>query len=386
MVDDRNAAISLRSVTKQYPGAAAPAVDSLSIDISAGEIVVLLGPSGCGKTTTLKMINRLIEPTSGTIEVLGEDNRSMPAPVLRRKIGYVIQQIGLFPHQSIRRNISAVPELLGWDRRMIDERCAEVVELVGLEAGLLDRYPSELSGGQQQRVGVARALAADPPILLMDEPYSAVDPVVRQRLQDELLDLQGRLGKTIVLVTHDVDEAIRLADRIAVFNTRGVVEQCDSPELVLRQPASEFVAGFLGRERGLRRLALLTVGQLDPTDDHVIGTGTAAAAAVSRAEAAGLTWVAVTDGERLLGRATISDIADISDRLDIDLPSGGISIAELLAAGLELRDFRAVVSPATSAREALDILISTSSDTAVVIDGNRFCGMISVQQIAEGLE
>ena len=198
-------AISLQAVSKTYPGSAVSVVNQLSLDVRTGEIVALVGPSGCGKTTTLKMINRLIEPTDGTIEVLGAHQSSIPAHELRRKIGYVIQQVGLFPHRTIRGNIGVVCELLGWDKRAIAARSDELVDLVGLDRDVLDRYPSELSGGQQQRVGVARALAADPPILLMDEPYSAVDPVVRSRLQDELLVLQTKVRKTIVFVTHDID-------------------------------------------------------------------------------------------------------------------------------------------------------------------------------------
>jgi osmoprotectant transport system ATP-binding protein len=229
-VGDRNddVVISLRRVAKRFGDA--DAVTDLSLDIHDGQVVALVGPSGCGKTTTLKMINRLVEPSSGSIEVLGQDHRTLPTHELRRQIGYVIQQIGLFPHRTIERNIGVVPELLGWEKRDIAARVGELVDLVGLEPDVLGRYPRELSGGQQQRVGVARALAADPPILLMDEPYSAVDPLVRERLQDDLLSLQARVGKTIVLVTHDIDEAIKLGDRVAVLNVGGVLEQYDAPD------------------------------------------------------------------------------------------------------------------------------------------------------------
>src|SRR5690606_36821459 len=242
----------------------------LTLDVPHGQIVALVGPSGCGKTTTLKMINRLIEPTDGTIEVLGADQRATPAHELRRRIGYVIQHVGLLPHRSVRRNIAVVPELLGWDSERIGVRVTEMVDLVGLERELLDRYPGELSGGQQQRVGVARALAADPPILLMDQPFSAVDPIVRERLGDELLALQAKLHKTIVFVTHDVDEAIRLGDRVAVLQVGGVLAQYDTPSELLRAPASEFVATFLGRERGLRRLSLMTVADVEPQRGPVV--------------------------------------------------------------------------------------------------------------------
>ena len=251
-----------------FPGTRAPAVGHLDLDVIAGGLTALVGPSGCGKTTTLKMINRLIEPTAGTIELFGRDIHRLPVHELRRGIGYVIQHTGLFPHRTIAHNISTVPRLLGWDRTRIRERTAELVDLVGLDPELLGRYPAELSGGQQQRVGVARALAADPPVLLMDEPYSAVDPIVRRRLQDELIALQRRVQKTIVLVTHDIDEAIKLADRIALLNVGGVLEQFGPPSDLLRAPSNAFVAQFLGNERSLRRLALLRVAdiELGPAD------------------------------------------------------------------------------------------------------------------------
>ncbi|HEY2332085.1 MAG TPA: ABC transporter ATP-binding protein [Acidimicrobiales bacterium] len=261
-------AIRLRSVTKRFPGSSTDAVGSLDLQLQEGTVTALVGPSGCGKTTTLKMINRLIEPTSGTIELFGRDIRSLPVHELRRGIGYVIQQAGLFPHLTVAGNIATVPRLLRWDKARVAQRVDELVDLVGLLPEILDRYPSQLSGGQQQRVGVARALAADPPVLLMDEPYSAVDPIVRARLQDELAALQRRVGKTIVLVTHDIEEAIKLADRIALLNVGGVLEQFGSPDELLRSPAGPFVERFLGRERSLRRLALLTAGAapLEPVD------------------------------------------------------------------------------------------------------------------------
>ncbi|MBT8212388.1 MAG: ATP-binding cassette domain-containing protein, partial [Acidimicrobiia bacterium] len=254
--------IRLTHVTKSFPGQAIPAVGDLSFDIDEGEIVVLVGPSGCGKTTTLKMINRLVEATGGTIEVAGTDITSLEPPVLRQGIGYVIQRIGLFPHRTIGENIGTVPGLLGWDKDRTRDRVAELIDLVGLEQEMWSRYPAELSGGQQQRVGVARALAADPPVLLMDEPFGAVDPIVRSRLQDELLDLQQRVRKTIVFVTHDIDEAIKLGDRVAILNVGGVLEQYASPTEILSSPANSFVEEFLGEDRSLKRLSLTPIGSV----------------------------------------------------------------------------------------------------------------------------
>jgi osmoprotectant transport system ATP-binding protein len=255
--------IRLEHVSKTFSGARTPAVGDLSFDIPEGEVACLVGPSGCGKTTTLRMINRLIEPTSGTITVAGKDIRTTPAHELRRGIGYVIQQVGLFAHRTVGDNIATVPKLLGWDKTRIQTRVTELLDLVGLDRSLANRYPSELSGGQQQRVGVARALAADPPVLLMDEPFGAVDPIVRLRLQDELRALQERLRKTIVFVTHDIDEAIRLGDRVVVLNVGGVLEQIAPPADLLGAPANDFVAAFVGAQRGIRRLSLITVRDVD---------------------------------------------------------------------------------------------------------------------------
>jgi osmoprotectant transport system ATP-binding protein len=254
--------ISFRSVSKRFPNASIDAVADLSFDVDEGETLVLVGPSGCGKTTTMRMINRLIEPTSGQILVGGRDTATVDAVELRRGIGYVIQSVGLMPHRDVAQNIATVPALLGWERRRIDDRVRELADLLELDEELLRRYPAELSGGQRQRVGVARALAGDPPIMLMDEPFAAVDPIVRGRLQDQFLDIQTRLRKTIVFVTHDVDEAIKMADRVAILNVGGVLEQLAPPAEVLRAPASEFVARFVGTERSLKRLSLILVRDL----------------------------------------------------------------------------------------------------------------------------
>jgi osmoprotectant transport system ATP-binding protein len=255
--------ISLRSVTKRFPGATSDAVHELSLDVAEGEVVVLVGPSGCGKTTTMRMINRLLEQSSGTIVVEGTDVGKRDPVELRRGIGYVIQTIGLMPHRTVAQNIATVPELLGWETSRTRERVEELATLLELRAELMARYPGELSGGQRQRVGVARALAADPPVMLMDEPFAAVDPVVRARLQDQFLEIQRRLRKTIVFVTHDVDEAVKMADRIALLNVGGILEQYASPEEILRAPANAFVADFVGEDRGLRRLGLIAIRDVE---------------------------------------------------------------------------------------------------------------------------
>jgi osmoprotectant transport system ATP-binding protein len=267
--------ISFRSVTKRFPNASGAAVAGLSFDVAEGETLVLVGPSGCGKTTTMRMINRLIEPTSGQILVDGRDTATVDPVELRRGIGYVIQSVGLLPHRDVAHNIATVPGLLGWDRARVDARVRELSELFELDDELLRRYPSELSGGQRQRVGVARALAADPPIMLMDEPFAAVDPIIRARLQDQLLDIQRRLRKTIVFVTHDVDEAIKMGDRMAILNVGGVLEQLAPPGDVLRAPANDFVARFVGTERSLKRLSLIHVGDLDLDHREAVGDGVA---------------------------------------------------------------------------------------------------------------
>jgi osmoprotectant transport system ATP-binding protein len=257
--------IALNDVTKEYPDGTV-AVGNLTMEMASGEITVLLGSSGCGKTTTLRMINRLIEPSSGTIELDGQDLGTMPIHELRRGIGYVIQQAGLFPHRSVADNIATVPKLLGWDKERQRKRSLELIELVGLEQGMADRYPRQLSGGQQQRVGVARALAADPPVLLMDEPFGAVDPVRRGALQQEFKRLQRDLGKTVVFVTHDVDEAVLLGDRIAIMQEGGKIAQFGPPEALLAQPASDFVASFIGDTRGLKLLSLRSASEVPATE------------------------------------------------------------------------------------------------------------------------
>ncbi|MFF0096991.1 betaine/proline/choline family ABC transporter ATP-binding protein [Streptomyces canus] len=260
------ASIELENLTKRYPGAPRPAVDNVTMDIRAGELVVFVGPAGCGKSTTLKMINRLIEPTGGRIRINGEDVIGIDPVKLRRKVGYAIQSAGLFPHMTVAQNIALVPKMIGWGKGRIKDRVEELLDLVGLDPGeFRGRYPRGLSGGQQQRVGVARALAADPPVLLMDEPFGAVDPITRDHLQDELIRLQQQLHKTIVFVTHDFDEAIKLGDRIAVLRERSHIAQFDTPEAILTHPADDFVSGFVGAGAALKRLGLTRVREVEIT-------------------------------------------------------------------------------------------------------------------------
>jgi len=256
------AQLELADVVKRYPGAAEATIDGLSLVVPAGEILVLVGPSGCGKTTAMRMVNRMIEPTSGRILIDGRPNTDRPAADLRREIGYVIQQTGLFPHRTIAENVATVPRLLGWPRARIDARTTELLELVGLDPELAGRYPAQLSGGQRQRVGVARALAVDPPLMLMDEPFGAIDPITRERLQNEFLRLQGTVRRTIVFVTHDIDEAIKMGDRIAVMRPGGHLAQYATPAELLLSPADEFVEQFVGADRALKRLALARVRDL----------------------------------------------------------------------------------------------------------------------------
>ncbi|MCW2779082.1 MAG: opuCA [Frankiales bacterium] len=341
-----------RAASKQYADGTV-AVQALDLDVRQGELVCLVGPSGCGKTTTMKMVNRLVQPTSGRVELDGRDVADGDVRDLRRHIGYVIQQVGLFPHQTVGDNVATVPRLLGWDRQRTRTRTAELLELVGLDpATYADRYPAQLSGGQRQRVGVARALAADPPVLLMDEPFSAIDPIARDRLQSEFLDVQAAVRKTIVFVTHDLDEAVRLGDRIAVFRQGGVLEQYDTPAAVLGSPATPFVADFVGADRGLRRLAVTGVDLQDLEQPVSLAPDTSLEQARA-VLAAGFAVVLGPDGDLRghVAAAHLEGSGTVADR--VQAPPATVPATATLKAAMSAmlqRDegWVAVVDPATS--------------------------------------
>jgi osmoprotectant transport system ATP-binding protein len=364
---DGRVMISLRDVSKQFGQSSGAAVNDLSLDIHEGETVVLVGPSGCGKTTTMKMINRLVEPTSGTIEVDGRDIMSQDPVQLRRGIGYVIQSIGLMPHRTVSENIATVPKLLGWDDERIRDRIEELAGIFDLDREFLPRYPNELSGGQQQRVGVARALAADPPVMLMDEPFAAVDPIVRARLQDQFLDIQERIRKTIVFVTHDIDEAIKLADRIAILNRGAKVEQYASPEEILRDPASRFVEDFVGAERGLKRLALVTVSEIEVEEGPVVAPSASPEEALREMERFGFDWTSVVQDGELLGWVDRQALEDHST-----------------AGEAEPRKFSAYVTAKDSLRQALDSIVTSRTQVAVVVsEGQQYRGILTLERISQ---
>ncbi|MGQ1837695.1 ABC transporter ATP-binding protein [Kocuria turfanensis] len=360
------ARILLENVSKRYPGQARAAVDGLTLEIPAGSTVMLVGPSGCGKTTTLKMINRLIEPSEGRIVIDGQDVTSMNGDELRRGIGYVIQAGGLFPHMSVATNIGMVPKMLGWDRARIAARVDELLELVSLDPAVYrDRYPRELSGGQQQRVGVARALAADPPVLLMDEPFGAVDPITRQRLQDELINIQHELQKTIVCVTHDFDEAVKLGDWIAVFDEGARVVQYDAPERILAEPADEFVEDFIGTGAGLKQLTLTRVREVDLVPAVTARPGEDVQAVLARGEQAGTRDVVVLDDrDRPLSwpaRRQLERFSTVPGERNERLP--------LVGTGATLND-------------ALDTMLVSSTGAALVVGPrDRFEGVIYVETV-----
>ena len=361
--------ITFDRVTKRYPGGTL-AVDSLDLEVPAGQTMVLVGPSGCGKTTSLRMINRLIEPSEGRIFLDGKNVLEANQSTLRRGIGYVIQQTGLFPHRTIEDNIATVPLLNGWGRAKARGRARELMDLVGLEKTMAKRYPHQLSGGQQQRVGVARALAADPPVLLMDEPFSAVDPIVRASLQDELLRLQGELHKTVVLVTHDVEEAIKVGDLVAVFRPGGVLAQLDTPERLLGRPADEYVEDFVGFDRGIRRLSFFDAASLDLEFDAVLPEDTSAAEAVKVAKQIAEPWVLVIDSERRpKGWAATANLESVPGSARL----GGVP---LVSYGHTFRP------DAHSLRAALDATVLSPTGRAVGVDADgRVVGVTSYDRL-----
>ncbi len=369
----RAAVVEFEHVTKRYdaskdkktPGA----VNDLSLKIPAGKICVLVGPSGCGKTTSLKMVNRLIEPTSGRILIDGVDAASRDVTELRRSIGYVIQQVGLFPHQSIGDNVATVPRLLGWTKERQRSRADELLALVGLDpAKYRDRYPNQLSGGERQRVGVARALAVDPPIMLMDEPFGAVDPIVRDRLQNEFLRLQEELAKTILFVTHDIDEAIKIGDLVAVFQDGGKVAQFGTPAEILASPASEFVARFVGADRGLKRLALQRVGDLDLIQPAIGRSGDDAAAAREQARNAPFGYLLIVDD----ARRPVGWIAD-----EAIATSGSLDAAQA-------NPVSPSVNKRTTLKDALSMMLDADVQAAIVVDRTGAVqGILTVETIID---
>lgn len=364
----QSSAIRLEDVRKEYADGTV-GVHDLTMDIDAGSLTVLVGPSGCGKTTTMKMINRIIEPTSGRI-MLGDDDVTKVDPVqLRRRIGYVIQNVGLFPHQTIRANVATVPKLLGWDKRRITERVEELLSLVGLEPRTYgERYPHQLSGGQRQRVGVARALGADPVVLLMDEPFSAVDPVVRERLQSDILRLQVAVRKTIVFVTHDIEEAVRLGDKIAVMSEGGTVEQFASPAELLGKPATEFVADFVGSDRGLKRLAVTDIDTEDlehPPVVHVSDSLADVRAVLDRAEAR---WAVV-----------LGDNEELHGWISHDRAQGAGTVDQ------NGRRMEAWVPVDASLKSAFSTMLQLEAGWVAVLDGGRFLGVLTPESLHSAL-
>jgi osmoprotectant transport system ATP-binding protein len=361
--------LEFRHVAKRY--GTSTVVNDLSFTVPQGKICVLVGPSGCGKTTSLKMVNRLVEPSSGEILVGGHDVMSQDPIELRRGIGYVIQQVGLLPHMTLGDNIAIVPRLLGWDKQRIRERVDELIALVGLDpASYRDRFPAQLSGGERQRVGVARALAADPPLMLMDEPFGAVDPIIRERLQNELLRLQEQLAKTIVFVTHDIDEAIKMGDLVAVMQVGGVLAQFGPPEDILANPASEFVARFVGVDRGLKRLSLSSVGELELQPVATVKAGDNADAARATASYAKFPYLLLVDGNQ-------RPIGWIDKR---GLPTDGTLTADMAASDPTIIERR------TTMKDALSLMLGADVMAGVVVDEQqRLLGLVTVDQIAAAL-
>jgi osmoprotectant transport system ATP-binding protein len=361
--------VEFRGATKVYPGAERRAVDALSLEVPAGEICVLVGPSGCGKTTAMRMANRMVEITEGDVVIGGRSVRERSAAGLRREIGYVIQQIGLFPHRTIAQNIATVPGLLGWDRARTEARSRELLELIGLDPEMGDRFPAQLSGGQQQRVGVARALAANPAVMLMDEPFGAVDPINRERLQNEFLRLQAELRKTILFVTHDIDEAIKIGDRIAVLRDGGKLAQYATPAELLMAPADGFVEDFVGADRALKRLALMRVADIDLWQAPLAFVGQATSEVRAKLEGAEVPHPLVIDSERRpIGWMSEADLTQPT------VPARPDSSPEPV---LDLDDVM---------RDALSDLLQSETRYAPVVDAQRrIAGVLSVEIISEFL-
>jgi osmoprotectant transport system ATP-binding protein len=362
--------IRLENLSKVFPAQDEPAVDDLSMDIYEGEIVVLVGPSGCGKTTTMKMINRLIEPSSGRIFLQGEDVTNVNSDNLRRRIGYVIQQIGLFPHMTIADNIATVPRMLGWDKDRISDRTDELLETVGIDLSYRDRYPKELSGGQRQRIGVARAMAADPSVLLMDEPFGAIDPITRDRLQDEFLRLQREIKKTIVFVTHDIDEAIKMGDRIAILKQQSKIAQYDTPEKILTDPADDFVADFIGGGASIKRLSLSTVEDIEPADWPVASLTDGHERVQEKMQSSGKGYVLLLDDQDRPSRWVGAE--DI-ERSDTSLEEAG-------------RPAVAIVEASSSLYNTLDTMITSYKGSAIVVDEEgRYQGVVDFDTVLEAI-
>lgn len=359
--------IEFKDIVKRYPGQKAPAVKNLDLKINAGEAVMFVGPSGCGKTTSLKIINRLIEPTSGQILIDGKNVVDTNVSELRRSIGYVIQGGSLLPHLTVAQNVAIVPKLLKWDKKHIAARCDELLEMVGLDPNLYrDRYPRELSGGQQQRVGVARGLAADPPVLLMDEPFGAVDPITRQRLQDELLSIQDELHKTIVCVTHDIDEAIKLGDRIVIFREQAEIAQFDTPEAILSNPTDDYVADFVGSGSKLKQLSLLRVDDVGLTDAPTCRVGEDVSEVVAKVEAQGEDHVVILDAQNRPQEWLFLRTLKHHDKVP--------------AATHELET---VIDHRSTLNNALDTMLMSSHGGAMVTEHGRYVGVIRYDDVTD---
>jgi osmoprotectant transport system ATP-binding protein len=361
--------IRLDAISKRYPDGTL-AVAELSLDVPPGEVVMLVGPSGCGKTTTLKMVNRLIEPSGGRIMLDGEDVTRVDPVRLRRRIGYVIQNVGLFPHRTIAENIATVPRLLGWDRGRTKARVEELFDLVGLDPGVFSgRYPSQLSGGQKQRIGVARALAADPLVLLMDEPFSAIDPIARDRLQAEFLRLQAEVRKTVVFVTHDIEEAVRVGNRIAVLSQGGKLEQYADPRTLLGSPASRFVADFGGADRGLKRLAVTPIDVSDLERPPVVHLADTLADARAVLDRTGARWAVVLDtGDELRGWVSAEHVAGADGRV-VD----------------RVRRMEAWVPVSATLKHAFSVMLQEDAGWVAVLDGSRFLGVLTPESLHAAL-